>query len=268
MTQTLADAGKLLSGGPVEELSASVRSLKLDKAGRLCDHFANHCGVASLRMGAHAGKNASCIVGRTDRQQPSFTCQVKGIQPKKLTGGSHGGMNRNRGFPQTESYLCAGCDFMQGCRDSASGWIAQDMQIRMNRQDRCDQGMKRCRVTFQIAVKRNSFATRQDGGAVISDGSTDDDYVGGTGSLWRAVNAFGNDAATGGGEEYAIGFASLRGGTVVGEHQVFLAGPGEHIVLSHSAEDRSIFARGALAAVRWGHGQKPGLYGMTDVLGL
>ena len=55
---------------------------------------------------------------------------------------------------------------------------------------------------------------------------------------------------------------------MVGEHQVFLAGAGERITLSHSAEDRSIFARGALEAARWGQGKKPGLYAMTDVLGL
>ena len=66
----------------------------------------------------------------------------------------------------------------------------------------------------------------------------------------------------------AIGFASLRGGTVVGEHAVVLAGSGERIVLSHIAEDRAIFARGAIAAARWGHGKKPGLYAMSDVLGL
>ena len=65
-----------------------------------------------------------------------------------------------------------------------------------------------------------------------------------------------------------IGFASLRGGTVVGEHEVVLAGPGERIVLSHVAEDRAIFARGAIAAAKWGHGKKPGLYSMADVLGL
>ncbi len=69
-------------------------------------------------------------------------------------------------------------------------------------------------------------------------------------------------------EDGSIGFASLRGGSVVGEHQVILAGTGERITLSHSAEDRAIFARGAIAAARWGHGKKPGLYGMTDVLGL
>jgi 4-hydroxy-tetrahydrodipicolinate reductase len=68
--------------------------------------------------------------------------------------------------------------------------------------------------------------------------------------------------------EGSIGFASLRGGTVVGEHEVILAGQGERIILSHSAEDRSIFAKGAITALRWGQGKKPGLYGMTDVLGL
>jgi 4-hydroxy-tetrahydrodipicolinate reductase len=65
-----------------------------------------------------------------------------------------------------------------------------------------------------------------------------------------------------------IGFATLRGGTVVGEHSVILAGTGERITLSHSAEDRTIFAHGALAAAKWGHGKKPGLYAMADVLGL
>jgi 4-hydroxy-tetrahydrodipicolinate reductase len=65
-----------------------------------------------------------------------------------------------------------------------------------------------------------------------------------------------------------IGFASLRGGTVVGEHSVIFAGPAERIELVHKAEDRMIFARGALKAALWARGQKPGLYAMTDVLGL
>jgi 4-hydroxy-tetrahydrodipicolinate reductase len=65
-----------------------------------------------------------------------------------------------------------------------------------------------------------------------------------------------------------VGYASLRAGTIVGEHQVILAGPHERLTLSHSAEDRSIFAGGALAAAKWGQGRKPGLYAMADVLGL
>ena len=69
-------------------------------------------------------------------------------------------------------------------------------------------------------------------------------------------------------EEGSIGFASLRGGTVIGEHDVILAGAGERIVLSHVAEDRTIFARGAIAAALWGKDKKPGLYTMADVLGL
>ena len=69
-------------------------------------------------------------------------------------------------------------------------------------------------------------------------------------------------------KEGDIGFATLRGGTVVGEHSVIFAGTGERITLSHSAEDRSIFATGALAAAKWGQGKKEGLYAMADVLGL
>jgi 4-hydroxy-tetrahydrodipicolinate reductase len=65
-----------------------------------------------------------------------------------------------------------------------------------------------------------------------------------------------------------IGFATLRGGTVVGEHSVVFAGTSERIVLSHQAEDRAIFSRGAVRAALWGRGRKPGLYGMADVLGL
>jgi 4-hydroxy-tetrahydrodipicolinate reductase len=76
------------------------------------------------------------------------------------------------------------------------------------------------------------------------------------------------DGNTGARADGVIGFASLRGGTVVGDHTVTLAGPYERIELSHRAEDRMIFARGALAAARWGQGKKPGIYAMSDVLGL
>jgi 4-hydroxy-tetrahydrodipicolinate reductase len=76
------------------------------------------------------------------------------------------------------------------------------------------------------------------------------------------------DGHTGAREAGSIGFASLRGGSVVGDHSVILAGTGERIVLSHHAEDRSLFARGAVKAALWAHGRKPGLYSMRDVLGL
>jgi 4-hydroxy-tetrahydrodipicolinate reductase len=74
------------------------------------------------------------------------------------------------------------------------------------------------------------------------------------------------DGVTGVRENGAIGFASLRGGTVIGEHAVIFAGPGERLELTHKAEDRGIFARGALHAALWGRGKKPGLYTMADVL--
>ena len=65
-----------------------------------------------------------------------------------------------------------------------------------------------------------------------------------------------------------IGFAVLRGGDVVGDHQVMFAGPGERLELAHRAADRGIYSRGAVRAARWAAGQAPGLYGMADVLGL
>ena len=65
----------------------------------------------------------------------------------------------------------------------------------------------------------------------------------------------------------AIGFASLRGGTVAGDHDVLFLGPEERIVLSHRAESRMIFARGALAAARFLAGKPAGLYSMRDVIG-
>ena len=66
----------------------------------------------------------------------------------------------------------------------------------------------------------------------------------------------------------AIGFAALRGGTVVGDHSVIFAGPSERVELTHKAEDRMIFARGALKAALWARGRPAGLYSMADVLGL
>jgi len=69
-------------------------------------------------------------------------------------------------------------------------------------------------------------------------------------------------------EDGAIGFAALRGGDVVGEHEAIFAGTGERVTLKHVATDRMIFARGAVAAAIWGQERKPGEYGMLDVLGL
>lgn len=76
------------------------------------------------------------------------------------------------------------------------------------------------------------------------------------------------DGHTGARRPGDIGFAALRGGTVVGDHTVMFAGPGECIEISHRAEDRSIFARGAVRAALWAFDKKPGYYTMADVLGL
>ena len=78
----------------------------------------------------------------------------------------------------------------------------------------------------------------------------------------------GRDGVTGARAQGAIGFASLRGGTVAGEHTVIFAGENERLTLSHSAEDRMIFAHGAVRGAAWLIGREPGRYTMPQVLGL
>jgi len=90
----------------------------------------------------------------------------------------------------------------------------------------------------------------------------------GRGVALDAVRDAARDGITGARRRGAIGFASVRGGDIVGEHDVIFAGEGERIVLRHVATDRAIFARGALRAALWGQSQKPGEYDMFDVLGL
>lgn len=76
------------------------------------------------------------------------------------------------------------------------------------------------------------------------------------------------DGITGARKAGSIGFATLRGGSVIGEHSVIFAGGAERLTLSHHAEDRSLFANGAITAALWARDKKPGLYSMRDVLGL
>lgn len=90
----------------------------------------------------------------------------------------------------------------------------------------------------------------------------------GRGVALDAVADRGRDGQTGRRVPGAIGFAAVRGGDIVGEHDVIFAAAGERVVLRHIATDRAIFARGALRAVAWGQGKAPGEYDMLDVLGL
>jgi len=82
----------------------------------------------------------------------------------------------------------------------------------------------------------------------------------------RSIRA--RDGHTGPRPSGDIGYATLRGGSVVGDHAVIFAGPDERLELRHTAQSRDIFARGAVRAAQWAVDKKPGLYGMTDVLGL
>jgi 4-hydroxy-tetrahydrodipicolinate reductase len=84
----------------------------------------------------------------------------------------------------------------------------------------------------------------------------------------QAHSARGRDGLTGPRRRGDIGFASLRGGTATGDHTVIFAGNMERIELTHRAEDRTMFAQGALKAALWAHGKNPGFYTMADVLGI
>ena len=82
------------------------------------------------------------------------------------------------------------------------------------------------------------------------------------------VSDRGRDGITGARTRGSIGFTAIRGGDIVGEHDVLFAAAGERITLRHVASDRIVFARGALKAALWGQGRSPGQYDMLDVLGL
>ena len=90
----------------------------------------------------------------------------------------------------------------------------------------------------------------------------------GRGIALEAAKVSGRDGITGARARGTIGFSAIRGGDIVGEHDVMFLAAGERIVLRHIATDRGIFVRGALKAALWGQGQKPGQYDMMDVLGL
>ncbi|MFO7804101.1 MAG: 4-hydroxy-tetrahydrodipicolinate reductase [Paracoccaceae bacterium] len=90
----------------------------------------------------------------------------------------------------------------------------------------------------------------------------------GRGVALEHVRDSGRDGMTGARDRGAIGFHAIRGGDIVGDHEVLFAADGEQIALRHRATDRSVFARGALKAALWGQDKRPGHYDMLNVLGL
>lgn len=90
----------------------------------------------------------------------------------------------------------------------------------------------------------------------------------GRGAMLDQLRVPGREGMTGARKPGSIGFSAIRGGDIVGEHDVIFAAAGERVVLRHMATDRAIFARGALRAALWGQDKGPGEYDMADVLGL
>lgn len=90
----------------------------------------------------------------------------------------------------------------------------------------------------------------------------------GRGVFLKDVSDRARDGITGARKRGDIGFSAIRGGDIVGEHDVLFAATGERVILRHVASDRAVFARGALKAAIWGQDRSPGEYDMLDVLGL
>lgn len=86
--------------------------------------------------------------------------------------------------------------------------------------------------------------------------------------LDRSALVTGREGKPGARPQHEVGVLALRGGDVIGDHTLVLAGTGERVELTHKATDRSLFARGAVRAALWTATQSPGLYDMRDVLGL
>ncbi len=84
----------------------------------------------------------------------------------------------------------------------------------------------------------------------------------------KVCAVYGREGVTGERRPDSIGFATVRGGDIVGDHTLLFAGIGERVELTHKASSRATFAQGALRAAKWLHGKGPGLYGMRDVLDL
>ena len=90
----------------------------------------------------------------------------------------------------------------------------------------------------------------------------------GRGRVFDEVAVLSREGMTGPREQGQIGFATLRGGDVIGDHTVVFAGAGERVEIGHKASGREVFAAGAVRAARWAAGREPGLYSMRDVLGI
>lgn len=118
---------------------------------------------------------------------------------------------------------------------------------------------------IEIAEAHHRFKADAPSGTALMLGEA---AAAGRGVSLSSASVRSRDGHTGARRRGDIGFATLRGGDVVGDHTVIFAGAGERIELIHRATDRGIFARGAVKAALWGRGKAPGVYAMRDVLGL
>ena len=225
------DAGDLAGVGATGVALTSDLDAALDGADGLLDFTAP---ASSLRLaGAAAGRGLVHVVGTT-------------------------------GFaPEDEAAIRAAAD--AGARIVKSGNMSLGVNLVAALVERAAQTLGPAAFDIEILEMHHRHKVDAPSGTALLLGTA---AARGRGTALSDVAARARDGHTGPRPDGAIGFATLRGGSVVGDHSVVFAGEGERIEIAHRAEDRAIFGRGAIAAALWARSQPPGLYAMRDVLGL
>lgn len=224
-----ADAGELAGLGKKGVLVVGRLQEVLNDFDVLIDFTAPAATLANAELCARNGKKM--VVGTT-----GFTAEQKG----ELLGRQH------------DMALCMAANFSTGVNVCLK---LLDMAARAMGND----------VDIEIYEAHHRHKVDAPSGTALAMGET---VASALGRDLDKVAVYGREGQTGARDRETIGFATVRGGDVVGDHTVMFMAEGERVEISHKASNRMSFARGAVRAAKWLNGQKPGLYDMQDVLGL
>ncbi|WP_336288070.1 MULTISPECIES: 4-hydroxy-tetrahydrodipicolinate reductase [unclassified Bartonella] len=238
------------------------------------------CSVLVRKESPFVGKDASILIGSdiigiriTDDPENAFS-NTEGIldfsQPQTsvlyANNASQKGLVHiigTTGFSKKEEEKIA--DFAQYTTIVKSGNMSLGINLLANLVKKAAKALEPDDFDIEIYEMHHSSKVDAPSGTAFLLGNA---AAEGRNVMLKDVSVSGRDGYTGKRKKGTIGFACSRGGTVIGDHSVTFAGSNERIVLSHSAQERSIFANGALKAALWAKKQKNGLYSMLDVLGL
>ncbi len=249
-------------------IQALAEAPELRLSGALEGADSTHLGMDS---GALAGLAANGVAVEQDAAACAAACEVLIDFSTPAASVAHAAACRAAGTP-----MVIGTTGLDGQQHAALGAAAEEIPI--VQAPNMSVGVNLCLRLLEVAAQ----VLGADADVEISEIHHRDkvDAPSGTALEMGAVIAavlgrdlaecavYGRQGQTGRRSRNTIGFATLRGGDVVGEHHAIFAGPGERVEISHRAGNRMCFAQGALRAARWVAGRKAGLYNMRDVLGL